>query len=183
MYTEHDYVLKACEAGELLEECRLAGLSFSAEKEELLCGALEKARREDIDVPLPFLNLFAGWDEERGEYYAAIQNMYDPQNLLEILYERLLGERAENPAGGEQAIVPHVEAYLGVIEQKEKISLAQTKDKLKELVLDMRRTLALYEDGEYSEEDLERLSESLDKAYFDPIRELLVGVIVTIAGN
>jgi hypothetical protein len=183
VYTEHDYVLKASEAGELLAECRFAGLSFSEEKEELFRRALEKARGEARAISLPFLNLFAGWDEGRGEYYAVIQNMYDPQNLLDILYERLLEEKAENPGGEAQAICSRIDAYLGVIEQKEKISLAETRDKLKDLALDMRRTLAIYEDGEYSEEDMERLSGSLDKAYFDPIRELLEGVIITIAGN
>jgi hypothetical protein len=183
MYTEHDYVLKASEAGELVEDCRLMGLCLSEEKEELFCEALEKARREDLAVRLPFLNLVAGWDEGRGEYYAAIQNMYDPQNLLNILYERLLEEKAESPTQEAQAIRARIEAYLGVIEQKEKISLAETKDKLKGLALDMRRTLAVYEDEEYCEEDIERLSASIEKAYFDPIRELLEGVIVTIAGN
>jgi hypothetical protein len=182
-YTENDYVLKSADIEEIISGCGLVGLSFSREKEDELRRGLEQARDESGDLPLPALNLSAGWDDSRGEYYIVIKNMYDPQNLLDILYERLVWEKAENPEDEAAALRENIEKYLGVIETKEKISLSEVQEKLTGLALDMRRTVAVYEDGEYSEEDIERLSDSLDRAYFDPMTELLEGVIVMLAGR
>jgi vacuolar-type H+-ATPase subunit C/Vma6 len=47
----------------------------------------------------------------------------------------------------------------------------------------MKDTMALFQEDEFSDKDLEKLSEALDKAYFEPISELLEGILVTIAGN
>ncbi|MDR3200171.1 MAG: hypothetical protein LBT68_01820, partial [Spirochaetales bacterium] len=166
LYTEHDYVLKSADIEDVLSGCGLVGLNFPREKEDELRRGLEEARDRGGALPLPALNLSAGWDDSRGEYYVVIKNMYDPQNLLDILYERLVWEKTENPEEEAAALRENIEKYLGVIETKEKISLSDEQEKLTELALDMRRTIALYEDGEYSEEDIERLSDSLDRAYF-----------------
>lgn len=182
-YTEHDFVLKSADIADILSGCASAGLDVSREKAALLCGGLEKARREDTLVPLAALNLIAGWDEGRQEYCVIVKDMYEPRNLLAVLYERLVWERAENPEDEEKEIRGCIERYLGVIEKKEKIPLSETREKLAVLAIDMRRTLAVYGDEEYPEQDIERLSDSLDKSYFDPMTELLEGVIVAIAGN
>jgi hypothetical protein len=182
-YTEHDYVLKSANTEDILSECGLAGFKFSRAQEAQLGAGFEKARREDTAVSLPALNLTAGWDETRQEYYIIVKNMYEPRNLLDILYERLVWEKAENPEDEDKEIRAHIGNYLGVIEKREKVSLAETKEKLASIALDMRKTLAVYADGEYSDEDIERLSDSLDRTYFDPITELLEGVIIAIAGN
>ena len=175
-YCEHDYALWASGAGELLEECDCVGLKFSREKEEALRAALEDARRQAEPRSLPFLNLTASYDEKQEKYYLVIKNMYYPRNLLETLYDRLIMEKTED-AGS------LVDAYLGVIEEKEHMSLAQAREKLKTLAADMRQILDLYGDSDYSENELKRLADTLSKAYFDPIQELLEGVIVAIAGN
>ncbi|MDR2588313.1 MAG: hypothetical protein LBC67_02695 [Spirochaetales bacterium] len=107
------------------------------------------------------------------------QTPYDPRALVNLLYERLVSrEDAEEP----RALV---EKYIGVIEEKEKIPLAEIKEKTIRLGEALRGALALYEeDGDaYSETDIEKLSTALDAAYFDPLSELLEGVLVVIAGN
>ncbi|MDR1627097.1 MAG: hypothetical protein LBT33_11220 [Spirochaetia bacterium] len=182
-YTEHDYVLQSDTTRGILADCGTAGLGFSPAQEVRLVRSLEKARREGAAVPLPELNLSAGWDEGRQEYFVVIKNLYEPRNLLGILYGRLLRERAENPEDEAKDIRACIEKYLGVIEKKENVSLAETKEKLAALTLDMRSTLAVYEDGEYSDTDIEKLSASLDRTYFEPITELLEGIIVAIAGK
>jgi hypothetical protein len=182
-YTEHDFVLKSGDIADILLDCGLAGLDISHGKENILRGGLEKARREDALVPLAALNLISGWDEGRQEYCVIVKNMYEPRNLLDVLYERLVWERAENPEDEEREIRAYIKRYLGVIEEKERISLSETGEKLAALALDMRRTLSVYGDEEYPDADIERLSDSLDRSYFDPMTELLEGVIVAIAGN
>ncbi|MDR1933623.1 MAG: hypothetical protein LBQ57_12475 [Spirochaetales bacterium] len=177
-YTEQDYVLRSGDIEDIL-----SGLDVSREKKSELREGLQKARAGGGAAGLPALNLSAGWDDTREEYYIVIRNMYDPRNLLDVLYERLLWEKTEDPADPAGALRTNIEKYLGVIEKKEKISLAKTKEKLAEIAIDMRRTLAVYEDGAYSEEEMERLSGSLDRAYFDPITELLESVIITLAGR
>jgi hypothetical protein len=182
-YTEHDYVLKAATKKDILLDCDIAGLNFSRAQKIQLEAAMEKARREGAAAALPALNLSAGWDETRQEYFIIIKDMYDPRNLLDVLYGRLLWERAENPEDEDKEIRAHIEKYLGIIEKKEGVSLSETKEKLAVIALDMRKTLSVYEDGEYSDMDIEKLSDSLDRTYFDPIMELLEGVVIAIAGN
>ena len=176
MYCEHDYVLKAPGVEEILGECGYMGMRFSPENEKTLREDLEDARRQEAPRGLPFLNLLAGWDPRREEYCLVVKNMYDPRNLLETLYERLIMEKDEDPG-------PLVDAYLGVIEERENVSLAEARENLKTLAAQMRKVLDLYGDGEYSEQELIRLDETLAKAYFEPLRELLEGLIVEIAGN
>ena len=189
--------MKASSFEELLAECDCVGLEFSPENEEALRAALEDARRLLRDSSLPFWDpegpdgqparraatLLAGWDAADERYYLAVKGMYDPRNLLQILYERLVGERGGAAERETEDAASLIDAYLGVIEEKERISLAAAREKLTELAVDMWRTLDVYEDDEYSEEELERLCDTLTKAYFDPLRELLEGVIVAIAGN
>jgi hypothetical protein len=182
-YTEHDYVLKSADTGEILSGFGFAGLELSRAQEAELCEGLEKARREDKAIALPALNLTAGWDEARQEYYAVVKNRYDPRNLLDMLYDRLLWDRPENPEDEARLIRAHIDNYLGVIEKKEKVSLAEAREKLTAIALDMRTTIAVYEDGKFSDEDIEGLSDSFDRAYFNPITELLEGIIIAIAGN
>jgi len=181
--TERDYVIKASDAGGILAECDCVGLVFSAKEEKALRAALEDVRRQAVALSLPFRNLLAGWDEKREQYYLVVKNMYDPRNLLEVLYDRLVMERTEDPQRENEETSKIINAYLGVIEEKEHISLAETREKLTRLAADMRKTLDVYENDEYSAEELERLYETLTKAYFDPVLELLEGVIVAIAGN
>jgi hypothetical protein len=182
-YTEHDYVLKSADAAEILSGFGFAGLELSRAQEAELCEGLEKARREDKAILISALNLTAGWDEAQQEYYAVVKNRYDPGNVLDMLYDRLIRDRAENPEDEPGLIRAHIDNYLGVIEKKEKVSLAETREKLVAIALDMRKTFAVYEDGEYSDKDIERLSDSFDRAYFNPISELLEGIIIAIAGN
>jgi hypothetical protein len=178
IYTEHDYVLKQANIEDLIEDCSLAGMDIKKDEQRLeLRKSFEKAQRTDTTVPVRALNLIAGWDDIHEEYYAVIRNFYDPQNLIAVLFERIVSGDDEDDA--EEII----EKYFAVIEEKEKISLAGVREKLIKITADLKKTLALYENDEYTEEDLNRLSASLDKAYFDPIAELLEGVLVTIAGN
>lgn len=120
-------------------------------------------------------------DSPNSERDYVVKNMYDPRNILETLYERLAAPK-EGDAWGEEACAL-VDEYLGLIEEKERVSLAETREKLKKLVINMNKTLDVYEGDEFSGEDLDRLYDALTKAYFDPVQELLEGVIVAIAGN
>ena len=183
VYTEHDCVIKNSDIEELLDACSMAGLNLEETDKDKLCAELENSRSKDEPVHIDLLNLIAGWDEPRREYYVVIKNVYNPQNIIDILYERLVWERPDNPEDEIENINTNIERYLGVIEMREKISLAETKEKIKTLTGEMRKTLAVLEGDDYSEEEIERISDSLDTAYFDPITELLEGILVTIAGR
>lgn len=179
IYTERDLVLKGSSVEKLLVNCSRMGLCVQGtDAQKVLVKCIDLARYERRPVLCEELNLTVGWDEDRQEYCAVAKDVYDPGNLVSVLYERLISVE-EDDAGIDSLI----DAYLGVIEGKEKVSLLDVREKLKSLTKEMSRTLRLYQGDEFSESDLERLSEILDSSYFDPIAELLEGVLVTIAGN
>ena len=183
-YTERDVVLKQESVAELLEECSMmgSGLKTEARKKELT-DCLERAKRENATVPVEALNLTAGWDDFHEEYFLVLPDVYDPRNLIAVLFERLVSSEEDDPEADLGGALSIIEKYLGVIEEKEKVSLRDAKEKLVDLTTEMKKALILFEEEEYSEEEFDRLSGALDKAYFDPISEILEGVLVTIAGN
>jgi vacuolar-type H+-ATPase subunit C/Vma6 len=184
IYTENDVVLKQPEIGNLLEDCSLLGLNLnSADGRGELERGLAKARREESTVLVKSLNLVAGWDDTHEEYYVVLRDVYDPRNLMAVLFERIVSGEEDELENDLQNIRTIISNYLGVIEQKEKVSLQEAKERLITLSTDMKKALALFEEDEYSEEDFDKLSDALDKAYFEPISEILEGVLVTIAGN
>jgi vacuolar-type H+-ATPase subunit C/Vma6 len=184
IYTENDVVLKQPKIEDLLEECSLLGLNLkkAGPREELEKG-FEKARREETTVLIKSLNLVAGWDDTHDEYFVVLRDVYDPRNLMAVLFERIVAVEEEDPEEDLRNIRKVISDYLGVIEQKEKVSLQDARERLFSLSAEMKKALALFEEDEYSEEDFEKLSDALDKAYFEPLSEILEGVLVTIAGN
>jgi len=100
-----------------------------------------------------------------------------------VLFERLTTIEEEDPEMDRENALSLIETYLGIIEKREKISLEEIKKKLAELTRSMKDTLAAFQEDEFSDKDFEKLSEALDRAYFEPISELLEGVLVAIAGN
>ena len=179
LYTERDLVLKGPTVERVLADCSMLELGVQQSKlRSELVKSLDRAKYEGRPVVCEDLKLTAAWDETRKEYCAVLKGFYDPSNLVSILYERLttLNSEVENTDD-------LVDRYLGVIEEKEKVSLLDARQKLKILAKELRETLSLYQEEEFSEQDLEKLSTILDTTYFDPISELLEGVLVTIAGN
>lgn len=178
VYTEHDLVLKQESLYQIMEECSLLGINLQKEESRKeLRRSLEQARSEGADVLAKSLNLVAGWDETHEEYFIVVRDVYDPRNLVAVLFERIVAEDETVDVG------TIIGRYLGVIEEKEKISLGEAKEKLVKLAADLKTALEIYEDDEYTEEELDRLSDSLDDGYFNPIAEVLEGILVTIAGN
>jgi len=179
LYTERDLVLKGSTVEKLLDNCSRMGLCVQgSESRKDLVKCIDLARYERRPERCEEMHLTVGRDEDRQEYCAGSKDGYDPGPLVSVLYERLISVE-EDDAG----IDGLIDGYLGVIEGKEKISLLDVREKLKNLTKEMSRTLRLYQGDEFSESDMERLSEILDSSYFDPIAELLEGVLVTIAGN
>jgi hypothetical protein len=183
-YTERDMVLKQQSVPELIEECSVMGIGLKTDAlRKQLADSLERAKTENSPVFVEPLKVTAGWDDFHEEFYLVIPDVYDPRNLVAVLFERIISSEEDDPEEDLRGARAVIESYLGVIEEKEKISLRDAKEKLFALTADMKKALLLFEEEEYSEEEFDKLSEALDKAYFDPISELLEGVLVTIAGG
>ena len=184
IYTENDVVLKQQEIEDLVEDCSLLGLNMkSADSRGELERSLAKAREKESTVLVKTLNLVAGWDDTHEEYYVVLRGVYDPRNLMAVLFERIVSSEEDELEDDLQNIQRVISNYLGVIEQKEKVSLQDARERLIGLSRELKKALSLFDEDDYSEEDFDKLSEALDKAYFEPLSEILEGVLVTIAGN
>ncbi|GAB4224958.1 MAG: hypothetical protein Kow009_16430 [Spirochaetales bacterium] len=181
-YTEQDLVFKHAEIKGLLQEVQAYGL-LNSDQRSLLVRVLEKVRSRGDTEPVPGLNAHAGLDQEKGEFFLVIHDVYDPRNLLTILFDRITSTEIADPQQDKEHARDLIESYLGRIEKRERVHLEEVKQKLFQLTSSMKDTIALFQEDEFNDKDLEKLSEALDKAYFEPISELLEGVLVTIAGN
>jgi predicted nucleotidyltransferase len=115
-----------------------------------------------------------GKDPITNEYLLVIRNVYDPRNLLTVLFERLTTIEEEDPEKDKENALSLIETYLGTIEKREKVSLEELKKKLSELTRSMKDTLATFQEDEFSVQILKNYR-SPDRAYFEPISELLEG--------
>lgn len=183
-YSPRDMILKQDNIPLLLEELAMIGLDPKSDAvREKLTQALERARMDNKPTPVEEMDLSAGWDDFHEEYYLVVPDVYDPSNLVAVLFERLVAGGEEDPEEDLQEGQRLIQEYLGVIEEKEKISLREVKERLLHLTEEMKKALQLFDEEEYTEEEFDRLSAALDKAYFDPISEILEGVLVSIAGG
>jgi len=181
-YTERDLVLKHTDMGGLLHDVQSYGILNPDQRSELV-RLLEEARSTGELKEFPDMNAHVGVDRETNELLLVIHDVYDPRNLLTVLFDRLTSIEEEDPQRDKEHALSLIESYLGVIEKRERVSLQEVKRKLIQLTTSMKETIALFQEDEFSDNDLEKLSEALDKAYFEPLSELLEGVLVTIAGN
>ncbi|MFQ3621865.1 MAG: hypothetical protein SNJ78_13095, partial [Spirochaetales bacterium] len=182
LYSEQDLVLKHSEVEGLIQSAQTYGI-LNPEQRSLLVQLLEKARVTGSWQELPELNAHVGREHSKGEYVLVIHDVYDPRNLLTVLFDRLTTIENPDPALDKALACELVDAYLGVIEKREKVDLKEAKEKLKQLSYSLKDTLPLFQGEEFNETDYEKLSQALDRAYFEPISEILEGILVTIAGN
>lgn len=181
-YTEQDLVLKNADIAGLLHDTQSYGI-LNPEQRSTLVKLLEEARFTGELKEFPDIHAHVGVDRESGEFLLVIHDVYDPRNLLTVLFDRLTSREEEDPQADKEHALELIEAYLGVIEKRERVDLHQVKQKLIQLTTSLKDTMALFQEDEFSDRDLEKLSEALDRAYFEPISELLEGILVTIAGN
>jgi hypothetical protein len=183
-YTENDTVLKESLPERLIElfSSRVSDGDEAALGEKLT-RLFEEARTGGKHLSLPERNLTLGWDDGFDQYFIVIHGLYDPENLMAILYERLVRFEKENLGEDIAECADLINRYIGVIEKKEKIDLAEIKSKLTETTSKMKETVYLFLEEQFNEEDIEKLSKALDHAYYEPITEMLEGVLVTIAGR
>lgn len=181
-YTEQDLVLKHTNIGGLLHDAQSYGI-LNPDQRSALVRLLEEARSTGELKAFPDINAHVGVDLKNGEFLLVIHDVYDPRNLLTVLFDRLTSIEEEDPQKDKDHALRLIDSYLGMIEKREHVSLHVVKQKLIQLTTSMKDTMALFKEDEFSEKDLEKLSEALDKAYFEPLSELLEGILVTIAGN
>ncbi len=182
IYTEQDLVLKHPEIEGILTEIQSYGILRPEQRAQLIT-LLETTKTGGEPLEFSDLDAWVGKDPITNDYLLVIRNIYDPRNLLTVLFERLTTIEEEDPEMDRENALSLIETYLGIIEKREKISLEEIKKKLAELTRSMKDTLAAFQKDEFSDKDFEKLSEALDRAYFEPISELLEGVLVAIAGN
>ncbi len=180
VYDHNDIVFRdADRRGAILES--LAFLGEVPDIERRLDAELEIARRTDGVRDMADIPVRAAWDGAAGEYLVIVRNAYEPRRLLASLLESLMDEPGEKLKEDVAAAEARVEAYLGRIEERERTDLTGPKKILLPLVRELRETLALAAELDYSQEELERLSEDVEHRLTRPIAEVLEEILTLLA--
>jgi hypothetical protein len=183
-YSENDAVYKEIDPAKLVEHYISTGFApASPALKERIYAALERARQSGSPIELsePYITL--GWDDAFEAHYLVIHDTYDPENLIAMLYDRLVRFEEDELANDVATASDLIQRYVGRIEAKEGINLSEIKLRLIELASKMKETVHLFLEDEFNEDDIENLSKALDRAYYEPLTETLEGVLVSIAGN
>jgi hypothetical protein len=183
-YTENDIVFKESDAERLVDQYLSTGFTMNEPTlRDRILEATEQARRRATPFEMTGPDIVLGWDDVFEAHYLIIRNAYDPENLVAMLYERLVRFEEDELENDLASSVELIGRYVGKIEAKEHVDLSETRANLIELTTRMKQTVHLFMEDQYSEDDIEHLSTALDQAYYEPLTEALEGMLVIIAGN
>ena len=180
-YTENDLVFKSenindviSQYTEYLAEDPPAG--FRNEMTRLL-GRAEKEKRR---VHSSGLDLDALYDRDRGEYVLIKQGVYSPHNLLFNLFDILVEHPEGEPEELRKEAEELIDRYIGEIEGREGMNFLGQRQNLKQLSGEMIETMHILDEQDFREAELEKLSDQIDKNYYEPIGMILQGILIDI---
>jgi hypothetical protein len=189
-YTEYDLVFKAPDPQQLvslyqgyyrdtLEEDPPQGLRGEVNKLAQRAQP-EKSSREIIRVHSPGFDFDLYYDPRREEYGLIKPDIYSAANLLYVLFDCLV----EHPQGDPEALVEEacltIDRYLGRIEDAEGQNFARQSQELKTIAAEMIQTMALLDEQDFNEKDLEKLADQIDKNYYEPLGMILQSILIDI---
>lgn len=173
LYTEQDCVYKGASINETIDYYFQSHEAVPGSRNQLNT-ALSRAKDSHETVISGKTGLTAAWDNRNQEYILVSKEDYDPANLAAVLFD-LLVEDAENLELEDalNEVDDLIERYIGRIEKMEELDFGAEKQRLKELMRTMRESIALVDESELSDAELERLSDQIDEEYYAPAAEIL----------
>jgi hypothetical protein len=173
-YTEKDFVIKDTELNNTVN----AALEFLGRKipgaRNTITNGLKKSEKQNEIIHSEQLNLYFCKDKKRDEYNVIRRDFYESTNLLYSLFD--LCTEFYDELDFEKEILDResfITAFLSEIEKNEKLNLNAEKQMLKDLVREMLKTLSVYNQEELTEDEAASISDTVDRAFYAPITEIL----------
>jgi hypothetical protein len=116
------------------------------------------------------------WDESRDEMLVILKDCYNIFMHNATLYDVIVYMTGNHETGIKEASSA-IDKYLAVVENHEKIALDDEKELLKETTLELKKTLSLIQEEEYSQEDLEAVFKALNEKYYSILESVLENII------
>lgn len=180
-YTEQDIVFK----GETINEVISTYLetldkdSREGVRNEL-SKILRKAEREHKPVASASQDIEGRFDAPGHQYLLIRRGAYNAPNLLFILFDILVEHPEGNPEEIEAETFEAIDRYIGEIEGREGMNFLGQRENLKQIAREMIHTLAMLEEEDFPEAELEKVSEGIDKNYYEPLAMILQSILIEI---
>lgn len=180
-FTEQDIVFK----GETLNEVISYYLdSLDEESREGvrsdLTRLLKKAEKEKRAAYSETHNLEGFFDAPTHIYLLIRRGAYNAANLLYNLFDILVEHPQGEPEELEARAFLDIDRYIGEIEGREGINLLGQRENLKQICREMIHTLCLIDEEEFPDRELEKLSDTIDRNYYEPMALILQEILIQI---
>lgn len=181
LYNEQDCVYKGANINETIDYYFQSHEAVPGSRNQLNT-ALSRAKDSHEAVISGKTGLTAAWDNRNKEYLLIAKDEYEAANSAAVLFDLLVEDSGHLEL--EEAlneVDDLIERYIGRIERMEEIDFGVEKQRLKELMRTMRESIALVDETELSDRELERLSEQIDTEYYAPAAEILEKILERVA--
>ena len=180
-YTENDLVFKSDSINDVISQySEFLGEDTPSGFRNEVTRLLNKAVKEKRMAHSSGLDLEALYDKEKGEYILIKQGVYSPQNLLFNLFDLLVEHPEGDPAELKQDAGELIDRYIGEIEGREGMNFLGQRENLKQLCGEMIETMSILDEQDFRDDELEKVSDQIDKTYYEPIGMILQGILIDI---
>lgn len=180
-YTEKDFSFRAETIDEILEFLEV----YSGQKKEGLRSELTtlgmRSKKTGRFFESKKCGFWVGYDCLRSDYVIYRKDVYDPSNLFFVLFD-LIVTPTDLPIEEEVANkTDAVERYFSRAAEMEGETFDSEKEEVLRLTRQMTEVTRSFDNEEFDREEMERISEAIDKTYFAPLEAVFNGIIDRIA--
>lgn len=180
-YTEKDFSFRAETVDEILEFLEV----YSGQKKQGLRSELTglglRSKKTGQFFESKKCGFWIGYDRQRDDYIIYRKDVYDPSNLFFVLYD-LIVTPTNLPVEEEiEYKTDAVERYFSRAAEMEEDSFEEEKEEVLKLTRQMVEVTRSFDDGEFDEDEMEQISDAIDKTYFAPLETVFNGIIDRIA--
>lgn len=180
-YTENDLVFKSETINDVISQYTeyLSGDPPPGFRNEIT-RLFTRAEKEKRKAHSSGLDLDAWYDRDRKEYVIVRQGVYSPQNLLYNLFDILVEHPRGEPEVLRRSTEEVIDRYIGEIEGREGLSFLGQRENLKQLCGEMIETMNILDEQDFPDAELEKVSDQIDRTYYEPIGMILQGILIDI---
>lgn len=176
-YTENDFSFRAETVDELSEFLEAyGGRKIEGLRSELMqLGS--RSKKDGRFYESPKTGFWIGFDPQRSDYIIYRKDVYDPANLFFALFDIIV---TPTDSSVEEEIALKTDAvtrYFAKAAEMEGESFDSERKKVVEVLNQMTEVIRSFDNEDFNEEEMERISETIDKTYFSLLEDIFNGII------
>lgn len=178
-YTENDFVYRSDSLDEILEFLRVYGdLRVEGLRSELNKLVLQSKKTGQF-FESSKCGFWVGQDPRREDIIIYKENLYDPTNLFFILFDLLVTPFHTSAEEELEVKLDALNRYFKKAEEMEGESFQREKEEIETILRELVVVSHTYSDDEdeFSEEELERFADLVDKLYYERIDNIIKDLV------